>query len=360
MGLGSGQRMLAAIGTRYHYGFSTSLTTPMPRSAPAGPSRLLRSRRLFLKGSLAAALPSVLGARLATASSPLTSVVVPHEAGGGMDLLARQLVAGLVAQGISPTVVLNRPGASGLVGTASVARGKGDGSVLLFNGVGHLTTPLLHREKHYDPIEDFDGVLTIGKSPNVLMIHGKVAGDPASLIRGSAKGEPYASSAVGSTPHLAAELFMSRARLEWLHVPYKGTGPALRALMAGEVKWMFVPSSSAASAAESGRVRALAVAHARRLPSLPDVPTLRELGFGDVELSQWYALFAPSGVARARRETLAQAARRVVSTPTFTGYMAQQSIERFSLELDEMDKWLKKEYASLKTLVESLGLLPKE
>lgn len=314
----------------------------------------MMKRRDFMRATLAGGLTISSSVR-AYASPEATSIVVPHEAGGGMDVLARRLAIGLGSQGLAPVVVLNRPGASGLLGSGSVARSRNDGYTLLFNGVGHLTSPLFHAEKHYEPLEDFHGVMTVGKSPNVLMVHGSPAGDAERLVRSAGRDDAYASSGIGSTPHLAGALFVSRHGLSWLHVPYKGTGPALRALMAGEVRWMFAPSSSAIAAAKGGRVRALAVAHPRRLASLPEVPTLREVGLGDLEMSQWYGLFAPTGTPRSRLATLAAAARQASERADFRAFLDTQAIEPFFLELRDMDEWLRREYQSLRALVATLN-----
>ncbi|MFO1199376.1 MAG: tripartite tricarboxylate transporter substrate binding protein [Burkholderiaceae bacterium] len=227
-------------------------------------------------------------------------IVVPAEPGGGIDQVARWLARGLGERFAQPFVVVNRPGASGMIGAASVARADADGHTLLLTGVGHLVSPTLHRSPGYDPRADFAPVARIATSPNVLVAHASVGAGGLPALLGDARSRDgrlaYASAGFGHSSHLAAELFMERTGGRWLHVPYPGTNPALRALVAGEVQLMFVPSGSVRTVLAGGGVRALAVAHGRRLPTLPQVPTLAELGIRGADFSQWYGLFAPDGV----------------------------------------------------------------
>ncbi len=209
--------------------------------------------------------------------------MVPAEPGGGIDQVAR-----LLAKGIAPTlaqsvIVINRSGASGNVGTASVARSEPDGYTLLLTGVGHLVSPLLHGSPGYEPLKDFVPVAKIANAPNVLVVHESLKGmslaqlleDPRSRTAGLA----YASAGYGHSSHLAAEVFMTRTGASWLHVPYRGTGPASRALIAGEVQLMFVPAGSVQALLATGRAFAVAVAHPQRLASLPSTPTFAEQAF---------------------------------------------------------------------------------
>ena len=230
-------------------------------------------------------------------------IVVPNEPGGGLDLVARFLAQGLAPRLAQSVIVLNRSGASGNVGTASVARAEPDGYTLLLTGVGHLVSPLLHGQAGYEPLKDFEPVAMVATAPNVLLVHESLDGlSLAQLLadpRSSAAGLAFASAGYGHSSHLAAEVFMARTGARWLHVPYRGTSPASRALLAGDVQLMFVPAGSVQPLLASGKLRALAVAHTRRLDSLPATPTLAELGIREAEFSQWYALFAPAATPAA-------------------------------------------------------------
>jgi tripartite-type tricarboxylate transporter receptor subunit TctC len=226
-------------------------------------------------------------------------LVVPNEPGGGLDLVARLLAKGLTPPLEQTVVVLNRSGASGNVGTASVARAEPDGHTLLLTGVGHLVSPLLHAQAGYEPIKDFEPIAKIASAPNVLVVHESLKGlSLAQLLadpRSKASGFAFASAGYGHSSQLAAEVFMARTGARWLHVPYRGTGPASRALVSGEVQLMFVPAGSVQTLLAGGQAHALAVAHTQRLELLPSTPTLAELGVTQAEFSQWYGLFAPAG-----------------------------------------------------------------
>ncbi len=225
-------------------------------------------------------------------------IVVPNEPGGGLDLVARLLAKGLAPRLAQPVNVINRSGASGNVGTASVARSEPDGHTLLLTGVGHLVSPLLHSRPGYEPLKDFEPVAKIANSPNVLVVHESLKGLSLAQVledpRSRSAGLAFASAGYGHSSHLAAEVFMARTGARWLHVPYRGTGPASRALIAGEVQLMFLPAGSAQTVLATGLAHAVAVAHPRRLESLPATPTFAEVGVRGAEFSQWYGLFAPA------------------------------------------------------------------
>jgi len=282
-------------------------------------------RRTAVQGLVAAACwPQVGLARAQAYPARDLLVVVPSEPGGGLDLVARALAPAL-ATALSQTVnVVNRSGASGTIGTASVARADADGHTLLLSGVGHLVSALLHDKPGYDPLRDFVALARIATAPNVLMTHSSLQGlNLARLLadpRSAHAGLSYASPGFGSSPHLAAEVFMHRAGARWLHVPYRGTAPASRALLAGDVQLMFVPAGSVRALLDSGRARALAVAHPERLAALSAVPTLAELGVTSADFSQWYGLFAPAGTPQPVCDRL----QRIVTSWVDTGAVRQQ------------------------------------
>jgi tripartite-type tricarboxylate transporter receptor subunit TctC len=255
-----------------------------------------RRQLLIVQGLWAAGGWTTLRAQAYPAREVL--IVVPNEPGGGLDLVARLLAKGLTASLGQTVNVVNRSGASGNVGAASVARGEPDGHTLLLSGVGHVVSPLLHDKPGYDALKDFVPLARIATAPNVLLVHESLKGlglsqllaDPRSRNRGLA----YASAGFGHSSHLAAEVFMRSTGARWLHVPYRGTAPASRALLGGEVQLMFVPSGSVQPLLASGKAQAIAVSHPQRLAALPQTPTLAELGVSGAEFGQWYGLFAPA------------------------------------------------------------------
>ena len=226
-------------------------------------------------------------------------VIVPFPAGGGVDgtgrLIGQKLTEALGRQ----FVIDNRPGANGMIGSELAARSAKDGYTLLVNGANFVTTPSLYGKATYDPIRDFDPVSLIAFSPNVLVVHPSLPAQSVAQLTALARARPgkvlYAGSGSGSTPHLAAELFNTMAKVRMVHVPYRGTGPAIVGLMSGEASVMFMPTTNAVPLIRSGRLRALAVTSRERLPAMPELPTVAEAGLRGYESSQWYGILAPAG-----------------------------------------------------------------
>lgn len=226
-------------------------------------------------------------------------VIVPFPPGGGVDSAGR-LIAQKLAETLGrPFVVENRPGANGMIGSEIVAKAPKDGYTLLVNGANFVTTPSLYDKVTYDPLRDFDPVSLIALAPNVLVVHPSLPAQSVKELVAFARARPgeihFAGSGSGSTPHLAAELFNTMAGVKLVHVPYRGTGPATTALLAGEVSVMFMPALAAIPHVRSGRLRALAVTSRQRLPALPALPTVEESGLKGYESSQWYGMLAPAG-----------------------------------------------------------------
>jgi tripartite-type tricarboxylate transporter receptor subunit TctC len=198
-----------------------------------------------------------------------------------------------------PVVIDNRAGANGMIGSEAVARSAKDGYTLLVNGANFVTTPLLFSKVSYDPIRDFDPISLIALGPNVLVIHPSLPVKSVKDLIALAKAKPghvtFAGSGSGSTPHLAGELFNSMAGLKMVHVPYRGSGPAMIGLLSGEASTMFLPAINAGPHLKTGRLRALAVSSRERLPAMPQLPTISESGLPGYESSQWYGMLAPVG-----------------------------------------------------------------
>jgi len=226
-------------------------------------------------------------------------VIVPFPPGGGVDAMGR-----LVGQKLSevlgkPVVIDNRAGANGMIGSEAVARSSRDGYTLLVNGANFVTTPLLFSKASYDPIKDFDPISLMALGPNVLVVHPSLPVKSVKDLIALAKAKPghvqFAGSGSGSTPHLAGELFNTMAGVKMVHVPYRGSGPAMIGLLSGEASIMFLPAINAGPHLKSGRLRALAVTSRERLPAMPELPTISESGLQGYESSQWYGVLAPAG-----------------------------------------------------------------
>jgi len=225
-------------------------------------------------------------------------VIVPFPAGGGVDAAGRVLAQKLTEDLGRPFIVENRGGANGNIGTEAAARSAADGYTLLFTGAGFVTNPSLYRSVPYDAVKDFEPISLMALGPNVLVVHPSLPVHSVADLIALAKAQPgrigFAGSGSGSTPHLAGELFNVMAGVKMVHIPYRGSGPAMIGLLAGDAPVMFLPAINAVSHVASGRLRAIAVTSRERLPALPDVPTVSEAGIPGYESSQWYGLLAPA------------------------------------------------------------------
>ncbi len=288
-------------------------------------------RRQFIAAGL---LPFIALARPAAAQAGWPTkpvrIVVPFAAGGTTDILARAIAPELQKVFGQPFVVDNRPGAGGNTGSAEVAKSPADGHTLLMGTVGtHAINPSLYPKLPYDAVKDFAPVTLVAGVPNVVVVN------PASaqkygintlpdLLR-AARANPgrlnVASSGNGTSIHLAAELYKSLTGTFMLHLPYRGSGPALIDLMAGNVDLMFDNLPSALPHIKSGRLKALAVTSAKRSAALPDLPTVAEAGgplLQNFEASSWFGLLAPAGtpaeiVTRLQQETAKAMAQPAVN-----------------------------------------------
>lgn len=277
------------------------------------------------------------GALLMNASAPLhaqasypskpVKLVVTYATGGANDLTARiyaQLLGDRLKQAF---IVENRPGASGVTGTVSVARGEADGHTLLLGAGGTMTiNPVLLPNLPYDPLKDFAPIGLAAQAPLLVLVPPSLpVNSVQDLIRyakSRKEGLSYASPGAGTPLHLAAEMFMHQAGLTALHVPYRGSAPALTDLMAGRVDVMFDVQGSSLQYVQAGRLRALAVTSLQRSSHLPDVPTLHEAGLKDFDVTSWFALFAPIQTPPAVVAQLSQALQAVALTPEAAAKLA--------------------------------------
>ena len=274
------------------------VSLPGPRSPAIPPSRR--------RAALAAIAAFALGAGPARSQSPsgrATRIVVPFPPGGPNDIMAR-LTAQMLQESLGLTVVVDhRGGAGGSIGADLVAKGPADGSLLLFGNPAVLAVnPAIHRRgAGYDPLGEFTPIALLATAPSVLICHPALAAKTLREAVALAKGAPgrlnYASAGIGTTPHLAGELFKSMTGTDIVHVPYKGGGPALTDLVAGQVQFYFAGISAALPFIADGRVRALAVTGTARSAAAPAVPTFAEAGLPGYEVENWYALVAPKGTS---------------------------------------------------------------
>lgn len=230
-------------------------------------------------------------------------IVVPFPAGGNADIFARAFAQKLGDAWKQTPVVDNRAGAAGIIGTQFVAKSPADGYTLLFGTTGtHTTNPAVYARLPYDPVKDFTPVSNFADSPFLLVVHPSVPAHTLQALISLAKTRPgqldYASFGAGSSAHLAGEMLRTMAGIDIVHVAYKGGPPALTDLIGGHVALMFNSMPAVLPLVKTGKLRALAVAAAKRAPTLPGMPTFAEAGLAGFEAGSWYGLLAPAGTPR--------------------------------------------------------------
>ena len=244
--------------------------------------------------------------------------VVPFPPGGATDVMARTLASRLHEFLGQPVVVENRAGAAGAIGSEAVAKAPADGYTILLGTIStHGTGPAVNPKLPYDVNKDFTAISLLAHAPLVLLVHPDVpAQSLQDFLRLARSGQPpaYGSNGNGSYNHLAVELLKGLAKVDLLHVPYKGAGPAIQDLMAGQIKFGAHDIAGVAPHIRSGKLKALAVAAKQRVPGL-DVPTAAESGIADFEVTAWYALFGPPSVPAPVLSRLHGAVAKGVASP---------------------------------------------
>lgn len=260
-------------------------------------------------------------------------IVVPVAAGGGTDLLARTLgqkVSALLGQ---PVVIDNRLGAGGNIGVEYVARAKPDGYTLLLSPGTIATNIAVYRKLPYDLLKDFQTVTLVGQTGVVLVVHPSVKANNLQEFLALAKASPgelnFGSAGLGSPQHLHSEFFNQLAGIRTNHIPYKGQSQSMNDLVGGQIQYMFSPLQNALPYIQQGRIRALAVASPKRYATLPQVPTLEELGYKGVDLSNWFAVYAPAGTPPAVVKKLNEAFVKVGKTAEMKARFDQLGFETF-------------------------------
>ncbi len=264
--------------------------------------RLVKTALLRLLVALPWGMP--VGATLAAEDasaypSRAVTIVVGFAPGGASDITARLLASRLTQAFGKPFIVENRPGADSNIATDQVVRAKPDGYTLLLKTIANATNMATYKNPGYDTIRDLRPIVLVMTSPSVLVVTPSLPAKDLRALIALAKAQPgrlsFASSGSGGSTHLAGELLKFRARLDLVHIPYKGAAPAMADVMAGHVSMGFMASLGALAQMQGGQLRPIAVAHFRRLAELPDVPTMAEAGMADFDVSSWNGLAAPAG-----------------------------------------------------------------
>jgi tripartite-type tricarboxylate transporter receptor subunit TctC len=308
---------------------------------------------LFLTIAAPAALAQIRspGSGQAYPAKPVR-LVAPFAPGGGSDFIARLMAQKLTERFGQQVVVENKPGAGGNLGAESVVRSPADGYTILLTPASYTVNPALYKIS-FDPIADITPIIQLSQGPFVVAVHPSVpAKSLKELVAVAAKAPDrlsYASSGNGSIVHLATEYFLDMANVKIVHVPYKGSGPALNDTVAGNVQVVFGSVATALQYVRSGRLRALAVTTAQRIPAAPDIPTVAEAGWPAYEVINWHGLAGPKGLPKEVVARLNREANAALKSPDVEKILAADGLtaaggtpERFDAILkSEIGRWAK-------------------
>jgi tripartite-type tricarboxylate transporter receptor subunit TctC len=287
--------------------------------------------------------------------------VVPYPAGGGSDFLARTISQALSAQVKQPVLVDNKPGGNTAIGASDVARSAPDGYTVLSADNGTLVfNPVLYKTLTYNPTKDLAPVSLMGRFPMILVVgpgtQATNAKDFIAEAKAKAGGINYASAGAGSPHHLAMELLKSETGLTMTHVPYKGAAPALADLAGGQVPAMMIDLASGAGFIKGGKIKALAVANATRLPQLPDVPTFAELGIKNVEAAAIVGMVVPAATPADTIAALNKQVVAVIKDPAVSKRLIDFGVEPVGDTPQQFAALLKTEQAKWQKLIRDLNI----
>jgi tripartite-type tricarboxylate transporter receptor subunit TctC len=259
-----------------------------------------------------------------------------------------------------PVIIDNRPGASGTIGSEYVARAAPDGYTLMLNATTHAIVNALNEKLPFDADSDFTPISMVGRGSLVLVVHPDVPVHSVKDLVALAKASPgkiaFASTGSGSSPHLAGEMFMQAADVNLIHVPYKGSAPAISDLVGGQVQVMFEAMPSAAPHIKSGRLRAIAVSTAKRFPAMPELPTIAESGVPGFEVNVWWGIFAPAKLPRPLADRISAAVNATLSDPEIRARFATLGIEPAGTTSEEFRGVLQRDMKMYGKVIKDRGI----
>lgn len=311
---------------------------------------------------------SILLAAMTTASTvvraqyperPITMIVC-FPAGGGTDIAARLISIPLGEALGKPVVVENRGGAGGNIGTAAAARAMADGHTLLVCSSAFVVNPSLYANVAYDPFKDFEPIMVLGASPNVFTVPATSPIKSLTELIAQAKAKPgqlnWTSSGVGTTPYLAGELLKLRTDTDMVHIPFAGAGPASQAAVGGQVDWYTANIGSLQGLIDEGRLRAIAVTSKNRWSTLPDVPTLDELGIKDAESDTFQGVYAPAGTPKPVIDRLVKEIDAILARPDIKEKYVKIGLPVVAEGPDVFRARIAKEVPMYKDIIDRAGL----
>ncbi len=322
---------------------------------------MFRIQRAVLCAALALCLASGVAAANTLVSRQPVRIVVPYAAGGSTDVIARLVAKALTDELGQTFFVENKPGAGGAIAHDMVSKAPADGTTLLFSAAGPLTvTPHTQSRVNYRPLDDFAPIKLIATSPLVLIVNPKVPAKSVQELIALARKDPgkmnYGSFGYGSAAHLTGELFKLRNKLEIMHVPFKGSSPALTGLIGGEVDLMFDVLVTALPHIQAGTLRALAVTSAHRSSLAPDLPTMTEAGVANFEAGTWFGLLARSGTSQDIIDRLSAALDKSLANPEFRSGLTTQGAEVAGGSPAQFNSFFRAEFDKWGTVVKQAGI----
>jgi tripartite-type tricarboxylate transporter receptor subunit TctC len=311
---------------------------------------------------VAALLLAVLSGRPAQAIYPerIVRIVVPFAPGGGTDVVARTLAHEMEKDLGKSVMIENKPGAGTIVGTQAVAVSKADGYTLLMGTFANAVNPSLNAKLPYDPHKDFAPVALVARSFNIVVVNPKSQVSSIGDLIATAKANPgkltFGTFGVGTSAHLAVELFKDMAKVNLTAVPYKGAAPAITDLIGGQIDVMFTTVASAASLVESGQLRAIAVTSAERSPAFPNLPTVDEAGVPGYAADSWYGLFAPAGTPKDVIGRLNTSAATAVQSEAFKKLGVNEGLVTVALPPDALEQYFRGEEERWRRVIGETGI----
>jgi tripartite-type tricarboxylate transporter receptor subunit TctC len=288
-------------------------------------------------------------------------MIVPFAPGGGSDIQARLFSAKLLPALGQTVIVDNRPGGGGNIGAEIVAKSPPDGYTVLFQSASLAVNRTLYRKLNYDAVRDLAPVMLVSSTPLLLVVHPTVPAQSVKELIGLARAKPdrfnFGSNSSGTTSHLAAELLKTMTGTKMTHIPYKGSGPAVIALIGGEIDLLFSTMPPAIPHVKSGRLRALAVTTLKRSTALPDVPTMNDTVKG-FESDNWYGLFLPAGTPREIISRFHGEMMKVLKDPDVRSLMEKESAEPIGSTPEEFAVYFKREVDKYAKVIRASGAQP--
>ena len=322
------------------------------------------SARRLIGGFVAALYLAIADAAGAAETYPVRPIrmIVPFPPGAASDFLARTLGQKLSDAYGHQIVVDNRPGAGGLIGSQLIGKAGADGYTVGMIGQPHLSNVLIREPRPYDPLKEFAAVSMVASIPNVLVFGNNVPFKSVTELIATAKAKPgtlnFGSAGVGSSSHLAGEMFVSAAGIKAVHVPFKTLGDIFAEMIAGRVHFYIFPLPAVMPMLKEGRLRAVAVATPKRAVALPDVPTTAEAGFGQYQSESWFGVVAPAGMSKQIVAKLNADIARALKDPDTTERFLKQGAEPVFGPPEHFHKLQADEYARLAKLIKDIGMKP--